>query len=86
MHGATSNVPVMIVVAEYENPLLDLYGLEFAQRLAATRRRAPRFVQARGHNHMSVMAHFNSGEQALGREMLAFFDAAGEASVLVPKS
>ena len=74
MQAAGSDVPVMIVVAEFENPLLDLYGLEFAQRLAAARRRAPRFVQARGHNHMSVVAHFNSGEEALGREMLAFFD------------
>ena len=77
MHAATSELPVMIVIAEYENPLLDRYGLEFAQRLASTRRRLPRFVQARGHNHMSVVAHFNSGDEALGREMLAFFDAAG---------
>lgn len=74
MHAAGSDVPVMIVVAEFENPLLDLYGLEFAQRLTAARRRAPRFVQVRGHNHMSVVAHFNSGDEALGREMLAFFD------------
>ncbi|MDQ6684730.1 MAG: alpha/beta hydrolase, partial [Pseudomonadota bacterium] len=37
-HVATSDVPVMVAVAQYENPLLDVYGLEFAQRLGAVRR------------------------------------------------
>jgi hypothetical protein len=27
----------------------------------------------RGHNHMSIVAHFNTGEDSLGREILAFF-------------
>jgi acetyl esterase/lipase len=72
-HAARSALPVFVVVAEFENPLLDVYGLEFAHRLAAARRRAPRFLQMRGHNHMSIVAHFDSGEDALGREMLDFF-------------
>jgi acetyl esterase len=29
----------------------------------------------RGHNHMSIVAHFNSGEETLGREILDFFQA-----------
>jgi len=68
-----SDIPAFIVIAEFENPLLDVYGLEFAHRLAEARRRAPRLLQMRGHNHMSVMAHFNSGEDALGREIMDFF-------------
>ncbi len=68
-----SELPTFIVTAEFENPLLDLYGLEFAHRLALARRRAPRCLQLRGHNHMSVMAHFNSGEDRLGMEILDFF-------------
>lgn len=67
-----SDIPAFIVIAEFENPLLDVYGLEFAHRLAEARRRAPRLLQMRGHNHMSVMAHFNSGEEALGREIMDF--------------
>ncbi|SDE29496.1 Acetyl esterase/lipase [Variovorax sp. CF079] len=70
-----SDIPAFIVIAEFENPLLDVYGLEFAHRLADARRRAPRFLQMRGHNHMSVMAHFNSGEEALGREIMDFFSS-----------
>lgn len=72
-HAERCTLPTMVVIAEHENPLLDVYGLEFAHRLASLHGRAPRFVQCRGHNHMSVMAHFDSGEEALGREMLEFW-------------
>lgn len=73
--AGSSEIPTFIVIAEFENPLLDVYGLEFAQRLAEARRRAPRFLQMRGHNHMSAMAHFNSGEEALGRAIMDFFSS-----------
>lgn len=72
-HAALSRLPVMIAIAEYENPLLDLYGLEFAHRIAVARRHAPRFIRMAGHNHISIVAHFNSGEELLGREILDFF-------------
>ena len=72
-HAHRSSIPVFVVTAEYENPLLDIYGLEFAHRVAKARGTAPRFVQMRGHNHISVMAHFNSGEDLLGRQILEFF-------------
>lgn len=75
-HAGRGSVPTFVVTAEFENPLLDIYGLEFAQRLGQARGRAPRFLQMRGHNHMSVMAHFNSGEELLGREILDFFRTA----------
>lgn len=72
-HAARCPVPVCIVVAEYENPLLDLYGVEFAARLAAKTGALPRLLQCRHHNHMSVVAHFDSGEDALGLELLDFW-------------
>jgi len=64
--------PVFVAVAEHENRHLDSYGLEFAARLTTTCGRAPRVVQMHGHNHSSIVAHFNSGEDELGREILAF--------------
>lgn len=73
-HAAGSDLPVFVVIAEYENPGLDIEGLEFATRLAIARRRAPRLLQARGHNHMSIVAHFNSGDEALGRSIVDFFE------------
>ncbi|GAA4354834.1 hypothetical protein GCM10023165_46440 [Variovorax defluvii] len=68
-----AGIPAFIAMAEYENPLLDVYALGFAHRMAAAHGRAPRVVQMRGHNHMSIMAHFNSGEETLGREIVGFF-------------
>lgn len=73
-HAGCNDIPTMVVTAEFENPLLDIYGLEFAYRLALARRRAPRYLRLMRHNHMSIVAHFNSGEDTLGGEMLDFFD------------
>jgi|GEM_PF-3637070 len=36
------------------------------------RGRMPRFMHMRGHNHASIVAHFDSGEDSLGRELLDF--------------
>ena len=57
-HAAASALPVMIAIAEFENPLLDLYGLELAHSIAISRRRGPRFLRLAGHNHISMVAHF----------------------------
>ncbi len=73
-HAAQSTLPVFIVNAEYENPLLDLYGLELAHRIALVRRHAPRYMRLPRHNHISIVAHFNTAEETLGREILAFFE------------
>ncbi|WP_027795159.1 alpha/beta hydrolase [Paraburkholderia acidipaludis] len=72
-HVACSGVPLMIAVAEYENPYLDEYGAMFFLEALRHRGVPPRFIQMRGHNHTSIVAHFNSGEDYLGREILHFF-------------
>lgn len=64
--------PVFLAIAEYENRYLDAYGLEFASRLGMIRGQAPRLVQMLGHNHTSTVAHFNTGEEWLGRQILEF--------------
>ncbi|OZI61002.1 alpha/beta hydrolase [Bordetella genomosp. 11] len=71
-HVDAQSPPTMVAFAEYENPLIDLYCLELAGRLAAARRRAPRLAYARGHNHTSIIAHFNTAEDWLGREIMEF--------------
>lgn len=75
-HAHHLDMPVFIINAQYENPLLDVYALEFAHRIALARRVAPRHMTIADHNHVSVMAHFNSGEQLLGEQILDFFEAA----------
>jgi acetyl esterase/lipase len=71
-HVSADSVPTMIGIAEYENPLLDVHCAELYHRLAAAKRRAPRFVWLAGHNHTSIIAHFNTAEDRLGREILEF--------------
>ncbi len=41
MHAGAQSLPTMVAFAEYENPLIDLYCLELADRLAAAKRRGP---------------------------------------------
>jgi acetyl esterase len=79
-HVGRCRWPVFIAIAEYENRHLDTYGLEFATRLASVQGHAPRIVQALGHNDSSIIAHFNSDEDWLGRQILAFLAAERRAS------
>jgi acetyl esterase/lipase len=67
-----ASIRTMVAFAEYENPLLDIYCLELAYRLSAAKRKAPRVLRLAGHNHTSLIAHINTTEDWLGREMLAF--------------
>ena len=71
-HVDAMPVPAMVVIAEFENPHLDTYALEFCYRLALRDGRAPRFVQVRDHNHTSIVAHLDTGDDSLGREILQF--------------
>lgn len=77
-HAGQASAPLMIVNAQYENPYLDLYGAQFFHELGRARRCMPRFVQMPRHNHTSLVAHFNSGEEFLGREILRFMRASRE--------
>ncbi len=72
-YAARSALPVFIAIAEYENPLLDVYGAEALHRIAAARGRAPRFLRLARHNHISIVAHVNTDEDVLGAEMRDFF-------------
>ncbi|MGJ7531472.1 alpha/beta hydrolase [Variovorax sp. GB1P17] len=72
-HVETRNVPLLVAVAQYENPHLDAYGEEFFQRAQALPRTAlTRFISLDRHNHTSIVAHFNSGEDTLGRAITRF--------------
>lgn len=72
-HVHTSDVPLLVAVAQYENPHLDRYGEAFHQRaLMPPRTALARFVSLPLHNHTSIVAHMGSGEDSLGREITRF--------------
>src|ERR1700748_871930 len=64
------SVATFIATAEFENPLIDVYCFELAYRLAAAKGRAPPFAWLKGHNHTSIIGHFNTAEDTLGRACL----------------
>ncbi|MEJ7932345.1 alpha/beta hydrolase [Ramlibacter sp. AN1015] len=74
-HAHRCAIPAMVALAQYENPLLDVYGLEFAHRLSVQAGTAPRVLQCMGHNHMSIVAHLGSGEDTLGDAIRDFWSS-----------
>jgi acetyl esterase/lipase len=65
-------VPVFVVIAEYEQPGLDVFGGELFSALCQRDGACPRFARLNGHNHMSEMLAFNTPDEYLGREILDF--------------
>ena len=71
-HIAGSKIPAFIVIAEYDNPGLDVSGAELYAALCTRDKACPRFTRLVLHNHLSMVHHFNTADEALGREILDF--------------
>ena len=71
-HVSADSPPAFIAFAEYENPLIDLYCLELAYRIAQATRHAPALMRLPCHNHTSIIAHMNTAEDRLGAAIRAF--------------
>lgn len=67
-----ARLPVMLAVAQYENPLIDVHNAELYHALSAHRRRSPRFMWLAGHNHTSIIAHLNTADADFGMALLDF--------------
>jgi acetyl esterase/lipase len=71
-HIDADSVPTFIAMGEFENPLIDVYCLELAYKLAQAKRCAPPLLWLRGHNHTSMIGHVNTSEDVLGRAIREF--------------
>jgi acetyl esterase len=67
-----TRVPVFVVVAEYDNPGLDVGGAELLSALCERDAACPRFARLNRHNHLSEVLAFNTPDEYLGREILDF--------------
>jgi acetyl esterase len=74
-HAGANSPPTMIAWAEFENPLIDVYCLELAHRLAMARNKAPRVLRLEGHNHTSMVAHIGTADERLGSAVLDFMQS-----------
>lgn len=72
-HVPNSDVPAMLVIAEYDQRnLVATTGELFTALCERDDGRCPRLLQLRYHNHMSEIAHINTTDDLLGREILDF--------------
>ena len=70
--GAQSTLPTFIVIAEFDNPFLDVYSAELFAKMCVARSRCPRFLRLVGHNHQSTTASLNTADDLLGQEIIDF--------------
>lgn len=66
------HIPTFVVIAEYDNPDLDVLGSELFAALCERDSACPRFMRLVGHNHLSTVYQFNTADDALGREIVEF--------------
>lgn len=74
VHAGHLRVPTLVAVAEHENPWLDVYAMEFCQRVGQARGRTPPLLWVPRHNHSSIVAHLDSlgGQEPFGLQLLDF--------------
>ena len=72
-HVPNSNIPALLVIAEYDQRnLVETTGELFVALCRRDDGRCPRFVQLAGHNHLSEVLHINTSDDLLGREIQQF--------------
>jgi acetyl esterase len=69
---ARSPLPTFIVIAEFDNPFLDVYSAELFAKMCEARSKCPRFLRLAGHNHQSTTLSINTGDDQLGHEIIDF--------------
>lgn len=65
-------IPTFLIIAEYDSPELDVQGALLFVALCERDRACPRFTRMERHNHLSMVYQFNTADDALGREIIAF--------------
>jgi acetyl esterase/lipase len=71
-HVKLSNIPLLLSYSEFDPPFLAVPTLRLAEALACARGKVPRVIQLAGHNHVSNVLSFGSGDDTFGEEILAF--------------
>jgi acetyl esterase/lipase len=74
-HVSGSEVPALLVIAEYDQRnLVETTGELFVALCRRDDGRCPRFLQLRHHNHLSEVFHINTEDELLGGEILDFVE------------
>jgi acetyl esterase/lipase len=72
-HVPGSDIAALLVMAEYDQRnLVETTGELFVALCERDDGRCPRLLQLKYHNHMSEIAHLNTADDQLGREVMEF--------------
>lgn len=78
IHGLIeTEVPLMIVLAEYDPYMFQQQALELINRLFERNRQFPRFIRLMGHNHFTSVRHLNTADDYFGRQIERFVAESG---------
>lgn len=71
----STEVPILLVLTEFDPPFLASSTYRLADSLTQTNRKSPNFLWLKSHNHVSCVYAIGSEEDELGPEMLKFIAA-----------
>ncbi len=71
-HSHRLDRPTLIAIAQHENRFLDLYGRNYADRLKRNGQPCT-FIEVPDHNHTSIVAHINAGDDRFANQLLDFY-------------
>jgi triacylglycerol lipase len=71
-HVATSKVPLLLSLAEFDPVGLSVPTLELAAAITKRDGKAPQLFYQRHHNHVSTVLSFDTGDETFGRVILNF--------------
>lgn len=75
---AGRQIPLFIIDAEYDFPMMQREAIDLIRRVCDRDGRCPRHQQVPGHNHYSIMHHFNSADDSIAHEIANFIKQWGE--------
>ena len=69
---AGRKLPLFVIDAEYDFPMMQMAAIDLLGRLCRRDGRCPRHMQVPGHNHYSIVHHFNTADDSVAHEIAGF--------------
>jgi acetyl esterase/lipase len=71
-HVGASKIPLLLTIAEFDPAFLATPTFQLADAITQKTGKAPAFLWLKGHNHVSTLLSFDSGDDVFGNKILEF--------------
>jgi len=68
------SIPLFIIDAEFDKTSTQMEAIELISKLCERQEKCPNHKQIPGHNHYSMMYHFNTHDDSIARDILDFIN------------